>query len=226
MKAVGYIRVSTREQAEDGVSLDNQRKRIKLFCDAKEWELTGIYSDAGKSGANLKRNGVQELIDDCGSGKFDVVVIYKLDRLTRSVRDLGYLIEEVFDKTDVGFSSVSDNFDTTTPNGRLVLHILASVAQWEREIICERTKETTEYLRSERRKFSPLPLGYEAGEDGRLIENENELAVVKKIKVLRKRGASYQKIADRLNDAGIPTKKNGQWYKATVRNVVNNPLYA
>ena len=67
MKAVGYIRVSTREQAEDGVSLPNQRKRIESFADAKEWELTDTYSDEGKSGANLKRDGVQQLIEDCGS---------------------------------------------------------------------------------------------------------------------------------------------------------------
>ncbi len=128
MKAVGYIRVSTEEQAREGVSLDNQRKRIEAFCVAKEWTLGRIYADEGVSGSSLKRDGVQELISDCKKGVFDVVVIYKLDRLTRSVKDLGTLIE-TFDKSDVAFSSVSDNFDTTTANGKLVLNILGSVAQ-------------------------------------------------------------------------------------------------
>lgn len=93
MKAVGYIRVSTEEQAREGVSLDNQRKRIEAFCVAKKWTLGRIYADEGVSGSSLKREAVQELISDCKRGIFDVVVIYKLDRLTRSVKDLGTLIE-------------------------------------------------------------------------------------------------------------------------------------
>lgn len=87
MKAVGYVRVSTEEQAREGVSLDNQRKRIEAFCVAKDWTLGRIYADEGISGSSLKRDGVQELISDCKRGVFDVVVIYKLDRLTRSVKE-------------------------------------------------------------------------------------------------------------------------------------------
>ncbi len=126
MKACGYVRVSTEEQAKEGVSLDNQRKRIEAFCVAKDWTLRRIYADEGISGSSLKRDGVQELISDCKKGVFDVVVIYKLDRLTRSVKDLGTLIE-TFDKSNVAFSSVSGNFDTTTANGKLVLNILGAL---------------------------------------------------------------------------------------------------
>jgi len=225
MKAVGYIRVSTEEQAREGVSLDNQRKRIEYFCGAKEWTLGRIYADEGISGSSLKRDGVQELISDCKQGKFDVVVIYKLDRLTRSVKDLGTLIE-MFDKSDVAFSSVSDNFDTTTANGKLVLNILGSVAQWERDIISERTRDALAHKRSERQIYSPLPLGFEAGEDGRLIENKNELAIVKQIRTLRQRGLSYQKIADKLNTGGLKTKKGLVWRKGTVYKVLQNPIHA
>ncbi len=225
MKAVGYIRVSTEEQARDGVSLDNQRKRIEAFCVAKDWDLTHIYVDEGKTGSNLKREGVQKLTHDCKAHRFDIVVIYKLDRLTRSVKDLGYLIE-LFDKSSVSFSSVSDNFDTTTANGKLVLHILGSVAQWERDIISGRTKDALAHKKSERQIYSPLPLGFEAGEDGRLIENQTELAVVKKIRKLRRAGASYQRIADKLNSAGITAKRGSKWYSASVRYVFNNVLYA
>lgn len=225
MKAVGYIRVSTEEQAREGVSLDNQRKRIGAFCVAKDWTLERVYADEGVSGSSLKREGVQELISDCKKGTFDVVVIYKLDRLTRSVKDLGYLIE-AFDKSNVAFSSVSDNFDTTTANGKLVLHILGSVAQWERDIISERTRDALAHKKSERQIYSPLPLGYEAGEGGNLIENPKELAIVKQIRTLRRRGLSYQKIANRLNSAGVPTKKGGKWYGSTIGKVLANPMYA
>jgi len=225
MKAVGYIRVSTDEQARDGVSLDNQQSRIEAFCVAKDWNLERVYSDEGKTGSNLNREGIQELIGDCRKRKFDVVVIYKLDRLTRSVKDLGYLIE-LFDKTGVAFSSVSDNFDTTTANGKLVLNILGSVAQWERDIISERTRDALSHKKSELEVYSPLPLGYEAGEDGRLIENEAELATVKQVRALRKQGFSYQQIADSLNGAGVPTKQGKRWYKSTVRYLAGNQLYA
>lgn len=225
MKAVGYIRVSTEEQAKEGVSLDNQRKRIEAFCVAKEWTLGRIYADEGISGGSLKREGVQELIQDCSRAMFDVVVIYKLDRLTRSVKDLGYLIE-MFDKSNVAFSSVSDNFDTTTANGKLVLNILGSVAQWERDIISERTRDALAHKRSELQIYSPLPLGFEAGEDGRLIENEKELAIVKRIRALRSQGLSYQKIANRLNAAGLKTKKGRVWRKGTIYKVLRNPIHA
>ncbi len=225
MKAVGYIRVSTEEQAREGVSLDNQRKRIEAFCVAKDWTLGRIYADEGISGSSLKREGVQELISDCKRCVFDVVVIYKLDRLTRSVKDLGTLIE-TFDKSDVAISSVSDNFDTTTANGKLVLNILGSVAQWERDIISERTRDALAHKRDEREIYSPLPLGFEAGAGGHLIENEKELAIVKQIRVLHKRGLSYQKIADRLNKSGLTTKHGRIWRKGTIYKIIQNPLYA
>ena len=113
MRAVGYIRVSTEEQAKEGVSLDNQRMRIEAFCTAKDWQLIKVYTDEGKSAAKLDRDGIKELLSACKSHEFDVIIVYKLDRLTRSVKDLGYLIE-YFEKCDIAFSSVTDNFDTTT----------------------------------------------------------------------------------------------------------------
>jgi site-specific DNA recombinase len=225
MKAVGYIRVSTEEQVREGVSLDNQRSKIELFCAAKDWTLKHVYADEGKSGASLNRDAVQELINDCKRGKFDVVVIYKLDRLTRSVKDLGWLID-LFEKSGVAFSSVSDNFDTTTANGKLVLNILGSVAQWERDIISERTRDALAHKKEQRQIYSPLPLGFEAGEDGRLVENEKELEVVSKIRALREDGLSYQKIVDRLNNTGVPTKNGGRWSKSVVYGIVHNTLYA
>lgn len=223
MRAVGYIRVSTEEQAKEGVSLDNQRKRIEAFCLAKDWGMNQIYVDEGRSAGNLNREGVQELISGCQCHSFDVVVIYKLDRLTRSVKDLGYLIE-LFEKCGIAFSSVTDNFDTTTANGKLVLNILGSVAQWERDIISERTIDALAHKKSELQIYGPVPLGYDV-KDGSLIENEGEMDIVRKVRVLRQKGLSYQQIADRLNGAGVPTKQGKTWYKSTVRYLLANSLY-
>lgn len=224
MKAVGYIRVSTEEQAKEGVSLDNQRSRIEAFCIAKDWKLERIYSDEGKSAGSLNRDGVQELLNDCQSHRLDVIVIYKLDRLTRSVKDLGYLIE-LFGKCGVAFSSVTDNFDTTTANGKLILNILGSVAQWERDIISERTADALAHKKSELQVYGPVPLGYDVRKDGSLVENEGELDTVRKVMMLRRKGLSYQEIADRLNGAGVPTKQGKTWYKSTVRYLLANSLY-
>lgn len=217
MRAVGYIRVSTDEQANEGVSLDNQRKRIEAFCIAKDWTLVDVYEDAGKSGKDLKRNGIQQLITDAKDSKFDIVVIYKLDRLTRSVKDLGYLIE-LFDKHGIAFSSVSDNFDTTTANGRLVLNILGSVAQWERDIIVERTREALAYKRELGQKTGgDVPFGYDVTDDGTLVENPKEQKVARHIRQLRDEGMSYNAIAKALNSKGYTTKRGCSWTHKQVK---------
>ena len=220
MRAVGYIRVSTDEQANEGVSLDNQRKRIEAFCIAKDWTLVDVYEDAGKSGKDLKRNGIQQLITDAKDSKFDIVVIYKLDRLTRSVKDLGYLIE-LFDKHGIAFSSVSDNFDTTTANGRLVLNILGSVAQWERDIIVERTREALAYKRELGQKTGgDVPFGYDVTDDGTLVENPKEQKVARHIRQLRDEGMSYNAIAKALNSKGYTTKRGCSWTHKQVKRVL------
>ena len=220
MKAVGYIRVSTDEQVQEGVSLDNQRKRIEAFCVAKDWEMVDVYEDAGKSGKDLKRAGIQQLISDAKAGKFGIVVIYKLDRLTRSVKDLGYLIE-LFDKHEIAFSSVSDNFDTTTANGRLVLNILGSVAQWERDIIAERTKEALAHKRELGQKTGgDVPFGYDVAEDGTLVENPKEQKVAHHVRQLRDEGMSYNAIAKALNSKGYTTKRGCSWTHKQVKRVL------
>ena len=126
MRAIGYTRVSTDEQSQQGVSLSNQAQKIQAYCVAKDWELAAVIRDEGCSGKDLNRPGIQEIIKGCRKRAFDVVVTMKLDRLTRSVKDLGYLVEDVFNKHGVAFSSLQDNFDTSTANGRMVMNILAS----------------------------------------------------------------------------------------------------
>ena len=94
--AVGYIRVSTEEQVKQGISLANQKAKIEAFATAKGWALTRIYRDEGKSGKSLNRPGIQELLQDAISGQFEIIIVYRVDRLTRKQRDLWYLLEDVF----------------------------------------------------------------------------------------------------------------------------------
>lgn len=224
MKTVGYIRVSTDEQVNDGVSLDNQRKRIEAFCIAKDWELVNIYEDAGKSGKDLNRDGVKKLIKDSGKGIFNAVVVYKVDRITRRQRDLWHLIDDVFEPDGIGFVSVNEPFDTTSAIGKACLGMIGVFAQLERDLIAERTKDALKYKKEKGDYLGTVPLGYDIV-DGELQEREDELAVVKYAKKLRTGGYSLGKIAVTFNGEGVPTKRGGKWYRSTVRYLLNNELY-
>ena len=224
MKTVGYIRVSTDEQANEGVSLDNQRKRIEAFCIAKDWELVDVYEDAGKSGKDLNRDGIQKLIKDSGKGIFDAVVVYKVDRITRRQRDLWHLIDDVFEPDGIGFVSVNEPFDTTSAIGKACLGMIGVFAQLERDLIAERTKDALKYKRDKGDYLGTVPLGYDIV-SGELQEREDELAVVKYAKKLRSGGYSLGKIAQTFNGEGVPTKRGGKWYRSTVRYLLNNELY-
>ena len=198
MKAVGYIRVSTEEQAREGLSLESQKERIRGFCTAKGWMLTDIVSDAGYSGKDLNRPGMQRVLGLIEQKAFDVLIICKLDRMTRNIRDLGYLTQDVFENNGVAFSSIADNFDTSTANGKLVLNILGSVAQWERDIIAERTKEVLAHKKDKGEWAGRVPFGFIIGDDGHLQEDPDKIKIVQKAKRMKRRGLSLRVIADRL----------------------------
>ena len=225
MQAIGYVRVSTEEQALMGVSLDAQEDKIKAYCVAKEWDLFRIIKDSGYSAKDLNRPGIQEIINGCKRKEFDVVVILKLDRLTRSVKDLGYLVEDVFQKNDVAFSSLQDNFDTATANGRMVMNILATLAQWERDIISERTRDAMLFMKKDMKLIGAVPFGYDCN-GGSLSINPDEAGVVQKMLSLRERGKSYQRIAAHLNSKAIPSKNGGKWHPKTVMGILKAfPIY-
>lgn len=139
MKSVAiYCRVSTQEQAAEGYSIGEQQSRLTKFCEAHDWKVAHIYSDPGYSGAKLQRPAIQQLIRDCSYGLFDAVLVYKLDRLSRSQKDTLYLIEDVFNANHVGLVSMCENFDTQSPFGKAMIGILSVFAQLERDQITER----------------------------------------------------------------------------------------
>lgn len=219
MKVIGYIRVSTTEQEQSGLGLEAQKEKIVAYCGLYDLELVDIVQDA-VSGKSLKgRDSLALALAMLARGEADGLIVAKLDRLTRSVKDLGLLIEKHFSKFSLFV--VTEQVDTRTASGRLVLNLLTSVAQWERETIGERTAAALGVKRSRGEKTGgKIPFGYDLA-DGKLIENRQEQAVIKMIHDLRGQGFGYLKIANTLNDEGFTTKEGKQWHPMTVKQTIN-----
>lgn len=153
VKAIGYVRCSTDEQADSGLGLEAQRNRIVAFATARGFDLVDIREDAGFSAGDMNRPAIQGIIDEGSTEdrKFDAVIVLKIDRLTRRIRDMLDFVEWC-EKVDLAFCAVEEQFDTTTAMGRFVLNIVASIAQLEREQISERTKQALDTLRRNGRR--------------------------------------------------------------------------
>ncbi|WP_297988200.1 recombinase family protein, partial [uncultured Anoxybacillus sp.] len=174
MKVAIYVRVSTDEQAREGYSIESQKDSVINFVKSQRWEVCDFYIDDGYSAKDLKRPAMQRLIEDTKERKFDVVVFYKLDRLVRSVGDLDKLLK-LFDKHDIGIRSVTEPFDTTTAMGRFLITLVAAIAQWEREINSERTKDKLKAMAEKGKWRGGYPIiGYDI-KDKKLAVNKNEV---------------------------------------------------
>jgi len=214
-RAVGYARVSTRDQADNGHSLDAQRAKIEAYAGLYDMALTDVVVDDGYSGKSLERPGMKRILDLIRRRTVDVVVVAKLDRITRSVRDLGELIER-FQASGVEFASVADNIDTTTAAGRLVLNVMGSVAQWERETIGERTADALAHLRANGKRTSRFaPFGYRLNADGECEPDPREQEAVALIRQLRAEGLTLNRIGGELASRGFHAR-NGQRLSAKV----------
>ena len=215
-----YSRVSTQEQAEHGHSIDEQKDRMSKFCEAMGWTSVKFYTDAGFSGAKTDRPALKQLIRDVKCGTVEKVLVYKLDRLSRSQKDTLMLIEDVFLANNCDFISMSENFDTSTPLGRAMIGVLSVFAQLERETIKERMFMGKE-ARAKQGKYGGsrfVPIGYNYI-DGELIINDFEALQIRQVFDDYIAGIGCRKIADRLNEKGL-THKYGEWIEKTVRNVL------
>ncbi len=173
-KAALYIRVSTDAQREEGYSIEAQTKMLQAYCESKGIADYELYVDGGRSGANIERPEMQRLINDIKENKINSVIVYKLDRLSRSQKDTLYLIEDVFNPAGVSFVSLNENMDTSTPIGRAMLGIMSAFAQLERETIKERTRMgMLERVKSGLwRGGGKTPFGYDYDkESGKLVPN-------------------------------------------------------
>lgn len=216
-KAIGYIRVSTEQQAGEGVSLEAQRAKIEGWCKANECELVALEMDAGISGKSMdKRPGLQRAL---GRVKRDVVVVvYSLSRLARSTKDT-LAIAERLEKAGADLVSLSERIDTTGAAGKMMFRMLAVLAEFERDVISERTTAALAHKKAIGEKYAPVPFGFREVE-GQLVRVEAEARVVAHILSQRKAGRTLVEIADALNAKGIQGKRGGRWYASTVRYLI------
>src|SRR5712691_1129544 len=208
-KAVGYIRVSTEKQADHGVSLDAQHAKLTAYAHLYDVELVDIIVDAGVSAKTLERPGLQRALGMLRKRQASALLVAKLDRLTRSVKDLGTLVEGYFSSDAITLLSVADNIDTRTAAGRLVLNVLGSVAQWERETIGERTAEALAHKKAQGHKTGgDMPYGYRLAADGKTLEEDAaEQAMLGAIRQARARGLSQRAVVAELARQGFTTRK-------------------
>lgn len=224
-RVVGYVRVSTENQAVEGVSLDAQRTRLTAYATAMDLDLVAIEVDAGVSAKTLARPALQRALSMLDAGTVEGLLVTKLDRLTRSVRDLGDLVERYF-ASRFALLSVADSIDTPSASGRLVLNVLTSVAQWEREATGERTRDALAQVRREGGRLGGESLGWRRVEatdanGRRLIESvEDEMAVVSRVREMKLGGMTVRAIAALLNAEGVRTKKARRWHATTVHRLL------
>lgn len=223
MRVALYPRVSGHEQ-EDNYSIPEQIDRMKKYCESRDWMVYKIYTDSVQTGATMDRPGLQSMIKDIEDGKIDMVLVYKLDRLSRSQKDTLYLIEDVFDKHDVGFTSMTENFDTSSPFGKAVLGVLAVFAQLERDKITERTTMGKKARAAEGKWHGSkwVPIGYNY-EDGLLQVNEYEKMQILEIADLFLQRVPVRTIATMVGEKGYK-HKYGEWDAKAIKRVLQNPV--
>jgi site-specific DNA recombinase len=218
MKTIGYVRVSTEDQAKEGVSLENQKSKIEAYSQPKDLTLVEIVEDAGLSAKNLKRPGVQKVLKLARKKEIDAVVVYKLDRIFRSTVD-ALETTRMFDKWGVSFHSIEETLDTQSAMGRFFFTLTAALGEMERKIIGERTKAALAHKRIKGESiggYAP-PYGFDLDNTGHLVKNEFEQMGIKLIKSLRRKGNSLRRICQELRANGYRTKTGkDEWNPKTV----------
>lgn len=222
MRVVAYARVSTTDQADNGVSLEAQTAKLAAYASLYDLQIVETITDAGESAKSLNRPGLQRALAMLRKGEADGLVIVKLDRLTRSVADWQTLIDGFFgERAGKQLMSVSDSIDTRTAAGRLVLNVLLSVAQWERETTAERTREALRHKIRNGERVGKVRFGYDLAADGvGLVENSAEQQAIATMVELRQAGATFRAIAAELSGRGIEPKESSKWDHSAVRRIL------
>jgi site-specific DNA recombinase len=219
MKTIGYVRVSTDEQAREGISLEAQKTKIAAYCELNDLELIEIIEDAGKSGKDLNREGIQSLICEVKAHRIDAVVVYKLDRLSRRVRDTLSLMD-LIEKKNIAFHSITERIDTKSAMGKFFLNIMASMNQWERDTISERTRDALHHKIDKGERAGQIPYGWILASDGKaLLLNKKEQKAISLICNLHDKGYSYRAICREL-EAEHYEPIGASWHHQTIKNIL------
>lgn len=229
-----YTRVSTKEQAVEGYSIEEQEKLCREYCKVNNGEVFKVYSDKGISGKNIEgRPGLRALMADAEKGYFNTVLVWKVNRLSRKLSDTLEITNKLGDLS-IELKSLTESLDTLTATGRLMMNIFGSFAEFEREQIAENVKMGMEARAEEGRWNGGIVLGYDLqGDDDKttkrpnknLVINEEEAATVRYIFELYSKGNGYKAISNRINKEGYKSKKGNFFSICTVREILKNPLY-
>jgi DNA invertase Pin-like site-specific DNA recombinase len=218
--AIGYVRVSTDRQADQGFSLEAQSARIQAMATVQNAAILEVVVDGGESAKSMNRPGLRRVLALVEAGKVHAVIVAKLDRLTRNVKDLCELLG-LFERKNVALISVAESLDTGSAAGRLVITIMGAVSQWEREAIGERTRDVLRHKRNCGERVGNIHYGYRLAADSKHVEPDPvEQAVLVTIRDLRARHRSLREIATALNDSGSRTRRGTAWRHEYVKNVI------
>ena len=220
-----YIRVSTEDQAREGFSLGEQEEKLRQLCEFKEYQIFKVYQDAGISAKDMEhRPGFQQMMDDMRKGKINYIVAYKLDRVTRSVRDLEQLIEEL-EKYNCYLICERDDVNTSTANGRFFVRMLTVLSQLEIEVVSERTKFGMSGAIKAGHLPGTCPLGYYRDTDKVVKLDPNAKGIVRRIFNMYLEGKSYYQISCILDEEKVLYPEHNKWTEAAVRTIINNRIY-
>jgi len=220
MKAIGYIRVSTEEQARGGVSLDMQRAKIEAYCALEDMKLVEIIADEGLSGCSIKgRPGVQKVLQMVREKRVDAVIIYKLDRLARNTME-ALEIAQLMDKRGIALHSITEKLDTQSALGRFFFTLMASLAEMERGLISERISAAMQRKRERGEACSGnAPYGHTIS-DGMLVPDTYEETVIKRIRSLRSEKRTVHQIADILREEGLHNRQGRPFGKSQLHAII------
>lgn len=220
-----YIRVSTEDQAREGFSLGEQKEKLEGLCKYKGYEIYKVYKDAGISAKDMThRPQFQAMLEDMKAGKINYIVAYKLDRVTRSVRDLETLISTL-EKYHCYLICDRDDVNTSSANGRFFVRMLTVLSQLEIEIVSERTKFGLGGAIKAGHIPGPCPYGYYRDSDKTIKIDNSTKDIVIRIYQMYLEGKSYQQIASILNDEDVPSPVKSKWCDSTIEKIINNRIY-
>lgn len=205
MNVIGYIRVSTDEQATNGHGLASQDQAIRAACERRGWTLLDLVAEEGRTASNLDRPVLREVLERIAAGEADGLIVAKLDRLTRSVIDFAVLLDW-FSATNAALVALDLDIDTSTPGGRLVANVFAAVAEWERDTISQRTKDGLAALKAQGKPISsPVAPAH----------------IAERIRGMRDQGLTLREICQILNHESVPTARGAAvWRPSAVQGIL------
>ncbi len=219
MKAIIYLRVSTSNQAIDGVSLEMQESKARAWCELNDYEVKGVFTDAGISGKSThNRIGLQDALNACENG--GALIVYSLSRLARSTKDT-IEIADTLQTKGVDLVSLSEKIDTTTAAGKMVFRMLAVLSEFERDQVSERTSAALQHKKANGERTGSIPYGKSLDNDNvHLVENTVETALIKAVKGFKALGLSLRKIAAKLFELGFKNRRGSEFNAQTIKNIL------